>query len=276
MNKVIEAFGINTYSYTLSHTVWDALRHLSNKGVRHFELMCYPGHLWASELDAAARKELRKKIADHGLNVLSLNVQSLDLNMAAAAPEMRAYTQQTLIDMARLAGDLGVAYIIIGPGKANPLYMPPREQLVDRFYKGLDELHPIARDAGTALLIENVPVGYCPDGPGLAKLMDDYGADDIKILYDVANGYFIREDLGEGLRSVAKRLKMVHASDTGLNAWKHDPVGEGTLPFETVPPILNEIGYDELPVLEIISHNADEGVLSSIERLSKMGWGGRQ
>lgn len=272
MSSTYSKFGINTYSYTLTHTAWDAMEHLASLGVRNFELMCFPGHLWASEMNADARRELKKKIDGAGLNVLTLNIQSLDLNMAAAAPEMRRYTQDILNDMARLAGDLEVPYIIIGPGKANPLYMPPRQQLVDRFYRGLDELLPIARNAGTGLLIENVPVGYCADGPGLAKIVDDYGADDIRILYDVANGYFINEDLREGLLSVASRLKMVHASDTGLKAWKHDPVGTGTLPFEQVPAILEEIGYTELPVLEIISHNADEGVLASMDRLAAMGW----
>lgn len=272
MSTVYSKFGINTYSYTLTHTAWDAMEHLARRGVRNFELMCFPGHLWMSEMNADARRELKKKINGAGLNVLTLNIQSLDINMAAAAPEMRRYTQDMLNDMARLAGDLGVPYIIIGPGKANPLYMPPRQLLVDRFYDGLNELLPIARDAGTGLLIENVPVGYCGDGPGLARIVDDYGADDLKILYDVANGYFINEDLGEGLRSVAHRLQMVHASDTGLKQWKHDAVGEGTLPFETVPAILDEIGYNELPVLEIIAHNADQGVLSSMDKLAAMGW----
>lgn len=272
MSAPYDKFGINTYSYTLTHTAWDAMRHLASLGVRHFELMCFPGHLWMSEMDAKARRELKQKISDAGLNVLTLNIQSLDINMAAAAPEMRRYSQDILNDMARLAGDLGVPYIIIGPGKANPLYMPPRQQLVDRFYDGLNELLPIARDAGTGLLIENVPVGYVPDGPGLAKIVDDYGADDIKILYDVANGYFINESLRDGLKSVAHRLKMVHASDTGLVKWKHDPVGEGTLPFDLIPAILDEIGYAELPVLEIISHNADAGVLSSMDKLAALGW----
>lgn len=272
MNSTYSRFGINTYSYTLSHTAWEAIEHLAEKGIRDFELMCFPGHLWMSELDKDARRELRQKIADAGLKITSLNIQSLDINMAAAAPEMRRYSQDLLNGMAILAGDLDVPYIIIGPGKSNPLYMPPRELLVNRFYAGLDELLPIARDAGTALLVENVPVGYCADGPSLAKIVDDYGQDDIKILYDVANGYFIKEDLRAGLKSVAHRLAMVHASDTGHGVWKHDPVGEGTLPFETVPPILDEIGYRTLPVLEIVSDNADAGVLSSMDKLSAMGW----
>lgn len=103
---------------------------------------------------------------------------------------------------------------------------------------GLTNCCRFARHAGTGLSIENVPVGYC----------------------------------GEGLRSVAHRLQMVHASAIGLKQWKHDTVGEGILPFETVSAILDEIGYKALPALEIIAHNADDGVLSSMDKLAAMDW----
>lgn len=272
MSDVYSRFGINSYSYTLDHTAWECMAHLSSKGVKNFELMTYPGHLWPAELDAAAREELRRKIDASGLRVMTLNIQSLDLNLAAASVEMRNYTIDILSGMIRLAGDLGVPNVIIGPGKANPLYMPPREQLTDRFYAGLDILYSLAKDVGTGILVENVPVGYVPDADGLMKLLDDYGKDDIHIIYDVANGYFIKEDLREGLHRVKPRLKLVHASDTGLGQWKHDPVGTGTLPFETVPAILKEIDYTELPVLEIISYEGDAGVLGSMDRLAAIGW----
>jgi hypothetical protein len=44
------------------------------------------------------------------------------------------------------------------------------------------------------------------------------------------------------------------------------------VPFAAVPPVLAEVGYKEMPVLEIISHNADADLLDSARRLAVMGY----
>ena len=44
--------------------------------------------------------------------------------------------------------------------------------------------------------------------------------------YDIANAHFIGEDTNAGLRQVQSRLGIVHLSDTGRQAWRHDPVGD--------------------------------------------------
>jgi L-ribulose-5-phosphate 3-epimerase len=36
--------------------------------------------------------------------------------------------------------------IIIGPGKANPLFPMPRDRMVAHFYRALDILAPLARE----------------------------------------------------------------------------------------------------------------------------------
>lgn len=272
MTGVRGAFGINSYSYMFSHSAADAVRHLSSLGVCHFELMAHPGHLWPAELDAAARRDLRALFGATGSRLMTLNMPSLDINFAAASNEMRNYTVDLLSAMVRLAGDLGAENVLIAPGKANPLFMPPRSHLVDRFYAALDVLHPLARQCGTQLLVENIPICFTPDAPGLMTLLDDYGADDIGIVYDVPNGFFIDENPAEGLRIVKDRLKVVHLSDTGRRAWRHDPVGMGEIDFSALPPVLDEIGYKEVPVLEIISADAESGILGSIDALAAMGW----
>jgi sugar phosphate isomerase/epimerase len=266
-------FGVNTYSYTLTHTAAECIAHLASQGVAHLELMAYPGHLWPSELDAASRRSLRKQLDACGVRLLSLNMPSLDVNFAAASMEMRRYSVDLLSGLVELAGDLGAAHVLIAPGKANPLFPPPREQLVGRFHAALDALLPLARRAGTGILVENVPICFVPDATGLMGLLQTYGADDIHIVYDVANAYYIGEDLAEGLHAVSERLRLVHLSDTGRTAWKHDPIGEGAIPFADLPALLREVGYAEIPILEIISRDADSGIFGSMDRLLGMGWG---
>jgi sugar phosphate isomerase/epimerase len=83
------------------------------------------------------------------------------------------------------------------------------------------------------------------------------------VVYDIANGVFAREDLAHGLQRVRRRLKLVHLSDTPLTVYRHGPV----------PPVLEQIGYEGPPMLEIICDQPDTEIPASVEALEAMGWG---
>jgi sugar phosphate isomerase/epimerase len=268
MTKGASSFAVNTYSYTLSHPVRDCLAALMARGYAEFELMMYPGHLWPADTDAAARRDLARFIASNGLAVSTLNMPNIDLNIAAAAAEMRMYTLANLRGVIELAGDLGVPGLVIGPGKANPLMPAPTERLLGYFFAALDELVPLAKRAGTALHVENMPFAFLPGMDALLAALDRYGNDDIGVVYDVANGHFIDEDVGAALRKCRERLRIVHLSDTNQKVYRHDPVGLGTVDFAPLPGVLAEIGHDRRPILEIIAMDADRGIDASAAQLA--------
>jgi len=200
---------------------------------------------------------------------------NIDMNIAGASEEMRAYTLDLLERIVILAGDLGVPGAIIGPGKSNPLYAMPHERLMGHFFRALDRLVPVAQRVGTSLYVENMPFAFLPAIDELMAALDTYGNDDLGVVYDVANAWFIKEDIGEGLRKCARRLRLVHYSDTGHGVYRHDAVGLGTVPFAVVPHVLREIGHDRLPMLEIIAPEADQAIDDSVTRLIALGYGQR-
>jgi L-ribulose-5-phosphate 3-epimerase len=273
MSRNAPSFGCNTYSYMIAYSAEDCLVRLADFGFAEFELMMYPGHLWPPETNGAQRAVLRRLIASRGLRVVTLNMPNIDMNVAGASAEMRRYTLDLLRQIVELAGDLEVPGVVVGPGKANPLFPAPRERLDGYFFAALDELAPLAKKVGTALWVENMPFAFIPDIETLMQALDRYGNDDIGIVYDVANGYFIKENFGDALRRCRKRLKLVHFSDTGQQVYRHDPVGVGTVPFAEVPPVLEEIGYKRLPMLEIIAPDSEKGILASADKLTAMGYG---
>ena len=220
--------------------------------------------------NSARRAALRRLIIQRGLRVVTLNMPNIDMNVAGASVEMRRYTLDLLRQIVELAGDLGVPGVVVGPGKANPLFPAPRDRLEGYFFAALDELAPLARKVGTSLWVENMPFAFIPDIEGLMQALDRYGNGDVGVVYDVANGHFIKEDLGEALRRCRKRLKLVHLSDTGQQVYRHDPVGAGDVPFAQVPPVLNEIGHKRLPMLEIIAPDAEKDILASADALAGM------
>lgn len=268
-------FACNTYSYTVTHDASSCLRHLAELGFSEIELMMYPGHLWPPDTDAASRKELRRTIEALGLRLVSLNMPNIDMNVAGASAEMRRYTVHLLRGIIGMAGDLGVPGIVIGPGKANPLMAAPKERLLGHLFAALDELAPQAAKAGTALWVENIPFAMLPGLDEIVAVLDRYGRDDIGIVYDVANGHFIDENIGEALQRCGKRLKLVHLSDTNQQHYRHDPIERGTVPFADIPAMLAAVGHTQRPVLEIISADADRDIVDGADKLAAIGFARR-
>lgn len=265
-------FGANTYSYMRSHSAASCVERLADLGFREFELMVHPGHLWPAELSSGGRSGIRRVFEKRGLGLTALNMPNIDINVAAAAPEMRAYSLGLLADMVRLAGDLGAHGVVIGPGKVNPLFPADASELAGHFFAALDTLWPIAAASGAALWVENMPFAFLPAIDDLMNALDQYGNEAVCVVYDVANAHFIGENFVDGLRRCQSRLVLVHLSDTGQNVYRHDPIGLGTVPFASVPAALIAVGYRVRPMLEIISRNPDHDIVESAGRLAALGF----
>lgn len=267
------AFAVNTYSFTLAGPVRNCLERLAAHGFREFELMMYPGHLWPGHLNADGRRELKDFLEANGLSARTLNMPNVDLNIAAATNEMRAMTLGILRQIIQLAGALGVGGVVLGPGKANPLFPMPVSRMMDHFYAALRELVPLAEDEGTAIYIENMPFAFLPGIQEMWAAVTEYGDPRIGVVYDVANGHFVKEDVCAALRLCAPRLRVVHLSDTGQSVYRHDAVGLGTVGFRPIPGVLAEIGFTHQPVLEIIAEDGESAIVESARRLAESGWG---
>jgi L-ribulose-5-phosphate 3-epimerase len=272
MKNAAAGFAVNTYSYIFGGSAADTVARLADQGYGGVELMFFPGHLWPAELDAAELRKLRR-LCETRLRLVSVNMPNVDINLAAAAEEMRAYSLDLLTTFVRCAGELGAGGIIIGPGKPNPLFPMPRERMISYFYRALDVLAPLARKVGTRLLIENMPFAFLPDAEALMRVVDLYGDSSIRVIYDVANAHFIGESPIEGLRRVRDRLSLVHFSDTTRQSYRHDPLGRGDVPLAGLASAMKDVGYSELPMLEIISRSPDADIADSCNRLREAGFG---
>jgi L-ribulose-5-phosphate 3-epimerase len=265
-------FGANTYSYMRSHSAEACVAQLADQGFDEFEIMVHPGHLWPSDMSAEQRRALRQTIESGKLKLVSLNMPNIDINVAAAAQGMRIYSLKLLIETVRLAGELGARGVVVGPGKANPLFPASPDELTKYFFEALDLLCPVAESAGTSLWVENMPFAFLPGIGELLAALKQYGNDAVRIIYDIPNAYFIGEDFVDGLQQCRPLLELVHLSDTGRQAYRHDPVGLGTVPFAEVPRALEAVGYNAKPMLEIISRDPDADIIASAAKLAVLGF----
>ena len=263
--------GVNTMSFMWRTSARDALETLAREGYRRFEVMAQRPHL-DPMAERAEIEAFGRFLREAGLTVETINMPSLDQNLASASPEMRDYTVRLFERLIAMAGTIGARGVVVVTGRVNPLIAPPRHDSEAWFAEAFERVLRAAETAGVHLLLENIPMGVYPSAEELIAFADSIDSPLVQICYDLANAHFIGEDAAAGLRAVRSRLGIVHLSDTGRQAWRHDPVGQGSCDFAGFGAALREIGYDKTSMMEIIADPAVEHIAASHRKLARWGW----
>ena len=267
------AIGVNTMSFMWRHSAREALEALSRQGYRRFELMAQPPHL-DPMMDRGQMVEFARFLRDAQLTVETINLPSLDQNLASASPQMRDYSVRLFERLVAIAEAIGAKAIITVTGRVNPLIPPPRQDLEAWFGEGFERVLRTAERSGVELWLENIPMGVYARAEQLIEFADRIGNPHVGICYDIANAHFIGEDPVAGLERVRSRLKIVHLSDTRRDAWRHHPVGQGDCDFAGFGNKLQEMGYGGTSMLEIVADPPVENIVESHRKLAAWGWVG--
>ncbi|MBV7484770.1 sugar phosphate isomerase/epimerase [Bordetella sp. BOR01] len=263
--------GINTYSYIWSHPIRECLAGLAALGYRQFEGVINPPHL---DLDTSpqARREIVALMRGEGLSFTSLNLPSLDTNLASPFADTRAYSVGMFKKAIVLAAELHASCLVTVPGRLSPLLAPARALSRAWVQDTVQTLVPYAREHGVKLAIENVPFAALPTARDIGDFLDEMGNGDVLCAcYDAANAHFIGEALHDGVRSLAGRIALLHCSDTTRTAWRHDPIGKGDVPFGQLAAALGAQAYAGPILLEIIDQDAQASIVQSHDALAGAG-----
>jgi L-ribulose-5-phosphate 3-epimerase len=263
--------GANTMSFMWCTSAREAMETLAREGYQRFEVMAQRPHL-DPMMDRAEIAAFARFLRDAGLTVETINLPSLDQNLASASPEMRDYTVRIFERLIGIAAAIGASGVVTVTGRVNPLIAPARCDLETWFGEAFARVLRAAEQAGVRLLLENIPMGVYPRADQLIAFADRIDNPLVGICYDIANAHFIGEDAAAGLRQVRSRLSIVHLSDTGREAWRHDPVGQGSCDFADFGSALRGIGYSGISMLEIVADPPVEHIVASHRRLTALGW----
>lgn len=177
------------------------------------------------------------------------------------------------MDVIDLAYDWGAADVVISPGTRRPMISPSLPLTFGWLYESLDILLPRAQQAGVRLLLENTPYCFRPTFDEMAGIVREVGSENLKIVYDVANAAYIKEDPVACLLAGHSMIGLVHVSDTGLDVWGHDPIGTGVIDFEALGKAVEATCGIDNSVLEIIREKAPlEEIHKGIADLINKGW----
>jgi L-ribulose-5-phosphate 3-epimerase len=263
--------GVNTMSFMWRCPAREALEALARIGYQRFEVMASPPH-FDPMMKPAEAAAFNRFLRDAGLVVETINMPSLDQNLASASPEMRDYTVRLFERLIALAGEIGARGIVVVTGRVNPLVQPARTQLEQWFGDAFSRVVRSAERSEVRLMLENIPMGVYPRADQLISFCESLGSASVGICYDIANAHFIGENAAAGLRAVKARLDIVHLSDTGREVWRHDPVGQGSCDFAGFGAALRDIGYAKTSMMEIVADPPVEQIVASHHRLAKWGW----
>jgi L-ribulose-5-phosphate 3-epimerase len=243
---------INTFSYLWKSTAIDAITELADNGYKTFEVPISSPHCWPDEISVSERSDIKARLSEHGARIRSLNAGGYDINLASPGANMRLKSIEHIKSVIDLAVAWGAPEVVISPGTRRPMISPPLEKAYGWMYESLGKLLPLAKQAGTRLLLENTPYCFTPTVRDLAGIVSTVNDDALKIVYDVANAAYIGEDPVAGLLSNQESIALVHISDTRLEEWGHDPIGTGVVDFEGLGDAVEAACGVSNVVLEII------------------------
>ena len=263
---------INTYSYIWSAPAADCVRRLSNFGYRHFELMIHPPHLPLDDFSPAARRELRGAVEAAGATISSMNMPSLDQNLASPFKRVRAASVAMLVDAIDLTADLGAPWFVTVPGLMSPLFPPAPADRTAWMIESVEALLPHAEARGVGLAIENIPFAAFPDAAALGGFVRSFRSSSLGVCYDAANAHFIGESPAEGVAHLSDLLRVAHLSDTTRKVWRHDRIGLGDVPVAEFARALDDVGFAGPCTFEIIDSDPDAAILASHRALAGLGF----
>ncbi|RWR29292.1 sugar phosphate isomerase/epimerase [Sinirhodobacter populi] len=265
--------GVNTISDTWTVPLEESLVRLSKMGFRQFDVMVSPAHIDVENMTSRDYARIRRLLDAEGLTIHALTAQSLDHNLASPREEIREMTVNFNKKLLNACYELGAQGFVSVSGRYNALNAPPREQLEGWLRGSLEKTVRYAERAGAKVFLENVPMGVLPDARSMVKWVEEINSPALSLCYDLANAHFINEDLTEAIPLVVPYLDMLHMSDTGQQAWRHDAIGTGSVDFKAAAEALAKAGYKGLSIVEILSPEPDRAVAEALEKLAPLGWG---
>jgi sugar phosphate isomerase/epimerase len=239
-----------TFGWLHRAPVADALRALSQHGVRSVELTTAPPHLFASHFGTYERLELRRLLSGLGLQVISVNPTFVDINLVSTNPEIREASVRQLTADIELAADLGAPYAVAVPGRRHQLAPAPDAAARAVLDDGLATLTARAAALGVIVALENSPYGYLGTSAELLDVVAAHDTPSLRVTYDVANA-LAQEDPAEGVARLGPYLALAHVSDTWRARWAHTSVGRGEVDFPAFARSLASAGFTGPTVYEL-------------------------
>jgi D-psicose/D-tagatose/L-ribulose 3-epimerase len=213
----------------------------------------YDGLELKGDLELYAAAEVKAILDDHGLAVLSLTPQDVDLPHPDA--EVRAEAVEYYLHLLDFAAEVGAPMMgchgAVGRIRPATTY----EQEVVNFVVGVQRIAERAQELGLRLAIEvlnRYESHLLNTAEEAVRFVEEVGAPDVGLLLDAYHMNIEEADLGDAIRAAGEHLFLFHAADSNRQA-----VGRGHTDFLGVMRALKDVGYDGSIIVECTASGPD-------------------
>lgn len=265
-----------------------ALDAVAAAGFANVEILGMEPHL-DTPPEGGALQEFRARLAARGITGCTVHAPMRENVPGAPDEDWRVEKVGVLSTYLRLAGAIGARGLIIHT-VPNPIFVdePKRPELpqimADAARRSLDELVPVAQEAGARMLLENLPYATQHDCrypllkmEELRALVDEYPEDALGLVVDTGHAWTAGIDPASEIRTAGPRLGGTHLQDVDYDDPQdnHWAPTHGGLDWGSIRAALGEVGYSGHWTFEVINprHGETPEALARATRETADAWG---
>jgi sugar phosphate isomerase/epimerase len=186
-----------------------------------------------------ATATLARALADTGTRIHTIHALfggDKDLGVADESERSRGVASHT--NALRVAARLGARNMVFHIGGLR------REAILANVLRSVEELLPVAEEAGVDIAIENLPPGFLGSEPeDLAAILDAFESPRLGICLDTGHAN-LTGGCDRWLDAIGEQINMVHLHDNAGDTDSHLPPGMGTIDWPRLQKRLRACGYD--------------------------------
>ncbi|MBI1746612.1 MAG: sugar phosphate isomerase/epimerase [Acidobacteria bacterium] len=260
------------------HGLPETIRRLAEIGYDGVEIMADTPHAYPPHLTPEAKRQIKAALQETGLAIANVNAFMMcavqDFHHPSwIEPEKkrRQLRIQHTVQCIELAAELGAKSISTEPG--GPLEDMPPEAAMEFFIEGIDQVVPIARQAGVRILIEPEPGLLIQTSSQFLAFIGEVDSNVVGVNCDVGHFYCVQEDPAEVIVKLKEHIGHFHMEDIAeTREHVHRCLGEGAMDFPKIIQVIRDIGYDSFLTIELYPYqeNAPEVAAKSLAYLRNL------
>jgi len=247
-----------------------ALQVIVEAGFRHVELWTAPGHLddWITG-PAGLRRDLDRL----GLTPFSVHSPSNGWHTADSDPEVRRAAVEATCKSLEWAAEVGAGVVVVHPSSSREEENPAGPKLARaRSRESLSIFAERAGELGLMIAVENLPIRKHKFRPGttvadVLGLIDGLG-DHVGVCLDAGHSNLNGLDPAEEAALAGDKLFTMHLQDNDRSGDQHLAPGRGTVNWDAVLGVLNQMGYTGGRMFEVGAGEA--GVEQTLNALAQI------
>jgi protein FrlC len=229
-----------------------------------------------------AVSEFRARLQARGIRATTVHAPFMQGRgvLAVVDEAVRQKNVAVLGGYVRFAGEIGATDVIVHP-VCSPRFMsnPGDSQIACRarsaIRPSLDELVPVAQEAGVRILLENLPIPSVPDTEDfpfrtmaeLREVVDEYPGDRVGLVIDTGHAWLFKKDPAKEILAAGPRLHGTHLQDLDDVKMQdsHWVPTHGGLNWDAIRAALAQIQYQGPRTFEVMNARYGE----SLEELAR-------